>query len=94
MDRLQIERMGGFAGFGGPHLKSRGEMSLNEMTPVDRQLVESLFSEPKAQAPRPGEADAFRYRITRQTPSGPQTIEVPEERVPAAVRDSVKDILE
>jgi hypothetical protein len=95
MDRLQIERMGGLAGFGGPHLKSRGEMSLLQMSPADRQAVESLFSElATTLTPRPGHADAFRYRITRQTPSGPQTIEVPEERVPASVRDCVKDILE
>ncbi len=95
MDRLQIERIGGLAGFGGPHLKSRGELSLSNLSPSDRKAVESLFNNPqKAMPAHPGEADAFRYRITRQTPAGPQTIEVPGDFVPAALKDSVRDVLE
>jgi hypothetical protein len=95
VDRLQIERLGGFAGFGGPHLKSRGELALSDLSPADRQAIEDLFRDPqKAKPTHPGEADAFRYRITRQTAAGTQTIEVPGNAVPAAVRDSVKDSLE
>lgn len=95
MDRLQIERIGGVAGFGGPHLKSRGELALSDLSPADRQAVEGLFSDPqKAMPTHPGEADAFRYRITRQTAAGSQTIEVPGNAVPGVVRDSVKDVLE
>ena len=95
MERLQIERLGGIAGFGGPHLKSRGEVRLSDLSPVDRQAVESLFADPQQGMPaQPGEADAFRYRITRQTAAGPQTIEVPGNAVPAALRDSVRDVLE
>ena len=95
MDRLVIEQIGGFAGFGGPHLKSRGEVPLSALSAEDRQIVESLFNDPQKVAPaHPGEADAFRYRITRQTAAGPQTIEVPGHAVPALLRDSVKTILE
>ena len=95
MERLQIERLGGIAGFGGPHLKSRGEVGLSDLSPADRQAVESLFADPQKRMPaQPGEADAFRYRITRQTAAGTQTIEVPGHAVPAALRDSVRDVLE
>jgi hypothetical protein len=96
--RLQIERIGGLAGFGGSHLKSRGELALSDLSPADRQAIDDLFSarqKDQKDAPvLPSEADAFRYRITRQTAAGPQTIEVPEKAVPAALRDSVKDVLE
>jgi hypothetical protein len=95
VDRLQVERIGGFAGYGGPHLKSRGEVALSDLPPADRQLVESLFNQPQRGAPaHPGEADAFRYRLTRHTAAGPQTVEVPHSAVPATVRDSVKDVIE
>jgi len=95
VDRLQVEKVGGFAGFGGPHLKSRGEVALSDLSPAARKAVEQLFNEPQKAAPaRRGEADAFRYRITRQTAAGTQTIEVPGDAVPAALRDSVRDVLE
>jgi hypothetical protein len=95
VDRLQVERIGGFAGFGGPHLKSRGEVTLSQLSPADKQTIEGLFKDPHKAAPaHPGEADAFRYRITRRTAAGAQTIEVPGNAVPAAVRDSVQDVLE
>jgi hypothetical protein len=95
VDRLQIERIGGFAGFGGPHLKSRGELTLSDLSPADRQAIEVLFNDPQKAVPaHPGEADAFRYRITRQTAAGAQTIEVPSNAVPAALRDTVRDVLE
>ena len=37
--------------------------------------------------------DSFRYRLTRQTARGPQTIEISEQHVPMAVRAIVKDEL-
>ncbi|MGX1317841.1 hypothetical protein AB7M17_001294 [Bradyrhizobium sp. USDA 377] len=91
MDRLKIERVGGFAGFGGPHLKSRGEVALSDLSAADQKTVEQLFADPgKVPAARRGQADAFSYRITR----GAQTIEVPEHAVPPAIKSSVKDVLE
>ena len=90
MDRLKIERVGGIAGFGGPRLKSRGEVALSDLSSADRKAVESLFADPKGPEARRGEADAFSYRITR----GEKTIEVPEHAVPSTIRNSVKDELE
>ena len=93
MDRIQIERTGGFAGFGlpGSHVQSRGEMALSELSPADRAAVDALFDRKGgATSPMP---DGFRYRITRQTATGTQTIEAPESKVPAALKESVKDVL-
>ena len=92
MSRLNVERLGGFAGFGSPgsHLRSRGQVEINDLAPADRHAVEALFDNPPGPAQVP---DAFRYRLTRQTAHGPQSIEVPEEHVPAAIQASVKDEL-
>ena len=94
VDRLTIERVGGLAGFGlpGSHLKSKGEVALSELSPADRNALDALFDSKEKSTP--SMPDAFRYRITRQTPKGPQTIEVPEDRVPLILRNSVKDQLE
>ena len=91
MDRLKIERVGGVAGFGGPHLKSRGEVAVSDLSSADQKTVDELFADPKKiPAARSGQADAFSYRITR----GAQTIEVPEHAVPSTIKSSVKDVLE
>ena len=94
MDRIQIERTGGFAGFGlpGSRLQSRGEIALSELSSADRAAIDALFD--SRGGAEPHMPDGFRYRITRQTATGPQTIEVPESKVPAALKDSVKDVLE
>jgi hypothetical protein len=94
-DRLRVERIGGLAGFGGPHLKSRGEVVLSDLSLADRQAIESLFNNPQRSHPSPpGAADGYRYELTRQTAAGTKTIEVSEDALPASVRDSVKDVLE
>lgn len=91
VDRIQIEKKGGFGGFGGPHLKSRGEVALSELSDADRAALERLFKDPQ-KAPLP---DENIYSITRQTPAGPQTIDkVPESAVPKALTKSVKDVIE
>jgi hypothetical protein len=90
---LKVERVGGLAGFGGPHLKSRGEIAVDSLAPADQARIDTLFtggSKPAAA----GTGDMFRYRLTRSTPKGEQTIEVPGAVVPAAVANSVKDVLE
>ena len=91
MDRLKIERVGGFAGFGGPHLKSRGEVAVSDLSAADQKTLDALFADPKkVPAAHPGQADAFTYKITR----GARTIEVPEHAVPSTIKNSVKDVLE
>jgi hypothetical protein len=92
MGRVDIERVGGFAGFGLPksHVRSRGEVELTDLSPADRHAVETLFAHPPSATSPP---DAFRYRLTRQTAQGPVTIEVPEQHVPSVLRAAVKDEL-
>ena len=91
-DQLRVERIGGFAGFGGPHLKSKGELSTTELSPADLAAVDALFhDDTHAGAANP---DGFVYRITRNIGGSEHTIEVPEHKVPEAVRNTVKDTLE
>jgi hypothetical protein len=94
MDRLDIERLGGVAGMGTARsrLRSRGSVDLAALTDTDRAAVERLF-EAGGAAPSPG-ADAFRYRLTRETPQGPVTIEAPHEGLPAALTESLRTELE
>ena len=92
MDRIAVEKVGGFSGFGGPgsNLTSKGEVTLSNLPAPDRATVESLFSQANSGESRP---DAFRYRLTRQTPTGLQTIEIPESHVPESVKSVVVDTL-
>ena len=97
MDRLQIERTGGFGGFGGAgHVKSRGEVALSDLSPADKQAVEGLFRNPeKAKADHPPKPDAFVYHITRQTAAGTEVVrDLPEDAVPTKLKESVRDTLE
>ena len=93
-NRVKIERLGGFAGFGlpGSHLKSRGEVSESELSPADLQSLNALFEgDAQHEDPKP---DAFRYRITREVGGSEKTIEVPEHQVPESLKNSVADTLE
>jgi hypothetical protein len=97
MGIVKIERMGGIGGFGGPHLKSRGERSVDDLSPADKAAIDSLFaSQGKARGmdDNPRMRDGFSYRLSRQTPTGTETVEVPESMVPAALVSSVKDTIE
>jgi hypothetical protein len=89
---LEVERLGGLAGYGteGSRLRSRGQVDVSTLSAEDRRTVDSLFVGPSAGSSRP---DEFRYKLTRWTDKGPQSVEVPENQVPAAVRDVVKDEL-
>lgn len=88
-DRLDVERLGGFAGFGGGHLRSRGSVHGHQLKAEEREHIATLFARPQPSAPpRP---DAFRYRLTLAG-SG-KSVEVAEADVPAVLRDSVQDEL-
>ena len=67
-------------------------MPFEHLSPADQAAVEALFRSggQSASANAPHE---FRYRITRTTATGPQTVEAPEGAVPAALRAIVKDEL-
>jgi hypothetical protein len=94
MSKLHVERIGGLAGFGGArsHLRSRGEVDLETLSADDQRAVESLFQSQGSAEPSQVR-DGFFYRIARTTPGGVETIEVPEDVVPAAIRQCVKDEL-
>jgi hypothetical protein len=95
MGELTVERLGGFAGFGGPgsHLRSRGVHPFESLSAADQAAVEALFASHGAST-APPVPDGFRYRITRTTPSGPESVEAPEAAVPAALKAVVKDELQ
>lgn len=96
-DRLDVERLGGFAGFGGPgaRIRSVGRLHGHELGPADRERLAALFGGAAPPAETRGAADGFRYRLTlhRAGTSAPAVIELPEAAVPAAVRDCVSDEL-
>jgi hypothetical protein len=97
MGILTIERLGGFGGFGlpGSRIRSRGRYPFANLSSADQAKVEDLFkSGGQSARGAPPVADAFHYRITRDTPNGPQTVEVPESAVPAELQSSVKDELQ
>ena len=97
-DIVEIERLGGLAGFGGPagRLRSVGRLDLAQLGPTERQAVEALLSG-SAAAPAAAVPDGFRYRLTRAPGSpagtGQASVEVPESAVPDVVRDAVHDEL-
>ena len=89
MSKLTVERTGGLGAYGSPrsHLRSRGEIDMNELSAGDRKVVEELFNSGGGGASQT--RDGFKYRITR----GSQSIVVDEEKVPDAVRQCVHDEL-
>jgi len=94
MATLHIEKVGGLAGFGGArsHLRSRGQIDMEALSPADRRDVEILFQGGSAND-LPRAADEFTFRISRTTAAGTETVEAPESRVPAALASCVKDEL-
>lgn len=94
MDELEIERLGGLAGFGAPggSIRSSGSVNMSDLSEDDRGVVEALFSRGAAAAD--AKPDEFVYRITRRSAAGVvSTVEVPASEVPAALRQSVRDEL-
>lgn len=92
MAQLKIERIGGISGFGGSnsHLRSGGEIDTKDLSKEDKQIVENLFMSEK-NAENSNTRDAFRYRISRMTSTGLESIEADEEKIPSALKQSVKD---
>jgi len=91
---VRVEQLGGFAGFGGPHLKSWGLVELSRLSENDRAAVEGLFQRYSASSAPPSHPDQFRYRLTRQTSGGTETIEVPEHEIPDVLKASVSARIE
>ena len=94
-DRLTIQRLGGLGGFSlpGSHIKSGGELALSQLSPADAKALDALFlgNAKSAAAVKP---DGFTYRLTRTVGGVSKTVDAPEEHVPMAVRNAVKDTLD
>jgi len=89
---LHVERLGGLANFGGTRsrVRSHGKVDTAALSATERKVVESLF-ESQGESEPPGMADGFRYRITRTTDAGTETVVAPESAVPATIASCVKD---
>lgn len=89
---IHVEKLGGLAGFGGlrARIRSRGQIDTAALSPGDQKAVDSLF-ETGGTAEPPKGADAFRFRISRTTAAGTETVEAYEDQVPAILASCVKD---
>ena len=82
-DRYIIERRGGFAG-----LKASCSIDGDTLDPDDRETLETLLNSKEPLAGDPG-ADRYTYLVTRESPSGRTTREIPESVMPRAVASVV-----
>ncbi|MFT3823968.1 MAG: hypothetical protein QM731_08605 [Chitinophagaceae bacterium] len=94
MSKLKVERIGGLAGFGGANtrLRSSGEIDTDKLSEADKKILEELFTGKDKEQDNLSR-DNFRYRISRTTSKGTESIEADEEKIPIAVRQCVKDEL-
>jgi hypothetical protein len=85
-----IEQLGGFVGGGTSegHLRMEGRMAWSALSEADQRRLDALFAERK-----PVNAN-LRYRLTRDGPNGPETVEALAEAVPKALIESVKTRIE
>jgi hypothetical protein len=90
-DLVKVERVGGLAGFGGPRLKSAGEVAMSALSAADRKAIEAMFR--VAARAGAGKPDGFVYRITMSSGGVTKTVDVSGERVPEAIRKCVKSTL-
>lgn len=89
---LHIEKLGGLANFGGAraHIRSCGQLDTATLSAKDLRAVDLLFHTP-TKAETPAVADGFRFRISRTTAVGTESVEAPESRVPRVLASCVKD---
>jgi len=94
MEILLVERIGGFAGFGGPgaRIRSRGQVAIARLSEADQLTLDGLFKA-AGKVGTSAMRDGFSYRISRTGKSGTETIEVPEEHLPVAITACVRDEL-
>ena len=92
MSKLTIEKIGGYGGFGvgNSHLRSRGEIHIDELSNEDKKAVEELFR-PHGKTKASLETDTFRYKISRVTSKGVESIEADEKKIPDAIKQCLKD---
>jgi hypothetical protein len=78
-----IERRGGFAG-----LKASCTVDGDALDPDDRETLEALLDSEEPLAADPG-ADRYTYVVTRESPTGTTTREIPESVIPPTVASVV-----
>jgi hypothetical protein len=88
MGDIVIEPLGGYVGGSLGHLRSRGRMAWSALSAADQARLDVLFAQRK-----PVNAN-LRYRLTRDGPNGPETVEVPADAVPEALIKSIKTTIE
>lgn len=89
--KIDVERLGGLAGFGlpGARLRSRCTILAKDLRPADQAILRGIFlTLPKGPDQK---RDAFRYRLTRQRGAESQTVVVAETEVPEAIRECLRD---
>ena len=87
--RRKTRRAGRLRG-GRARIRSRGQIDTATLSAADQKAVDSLFQTGRRLGSREG-ADDFRFRISRTTAVGTETVEAPETHVPAALASCVKD---
>ena len=93
-NRIKVEKLGGFAGFGGSsHLRSEGEIDPAQLPAGDRSLLEQLLASPHAPAAAPSTSDAFRYRLSWIENGQERSVEIDGDELPESVKAVAKDSL-
>jgi hypothetical protein len=87
MSEYVIERRGGLAG-----LPATGRAQAGELDPDARAALDRLFN---SSAPLPSDpgADRYTYVVTRRTPAGETSREIPESLLPQSVASLVRDTI-
>jgi hypothetical protein len=92
---ISVEKHGGFAGFGGAHLKSKGECALDALSQQDRDAIDTLFRDPTKAPTAPGDGDpSTHYHLTRVVDGQAHSVDVPEPLLPHSLRSCVRDVIE
>jgi hypothetical protein len=92
---ISVEKHGGVAGFGGAHLKSKGECSLDALSRHDREVIDTLFRDPTKAHAAPGDGDpSTHYHLTRVIDGQVRSVDVPEPLLPHSLRGCVRDVIE
>ncbi len=85
--KIRIEAIGGFVGFGeGSHVRTRGEIDLDQLYGAEREAVERLLDQPAVNASSPGP----RYRLSWDDNGQSKTAEVGEANLTPSLRASLK----
>ena len=92
MAMLQVERLGGLAGFGGAggHVRSMGQLDMETLSAEEQRVVEGLFQS-KGMAQASEICDGFCYRISLISARRTETIQAMEVAVPIFLARCVKD---